>query len=87
MNLGDFEQWLRTANRGSRRTYHSGHLVSDKGPDERTFRTPKQNEVRAVAARAWTAYLANRVYLVQARVKAIVEGESDTFNYVAIKAR
>lgn len=82
MTFDEFTSWLRKAPRGARKTYHSGHLVHDRGPDEKRFKTPRQVEVCLITDAAWSAARAGRLSLTQERVKPI--GDLDaTYNYVA----
>jgi hypothetical protein len=85
MTHDEFKKWLARSPKGSRRVYHTGNLVADRGPDEHRFKTEKQKEVCRIADDAWSAMRAGRLALSQQRNPSVQEGVPDDFNYIAEK--
>lgn len=71
-----FEQWVSSARRGQRFTYHRGFLMEDVDPDVNPV---GYFAVAVTAERARLAYAAGKVALVQER-----RGPRN-YNYVAVR--
>ncbi len=71
--MNNFADWLATAKRGDRFTYHVGLLMADRvGEDEQAA------AVHQVGKRVWQYYERRFVDLVQKR-------SGDSFNYYAVR--